>query len=311
MKLKILLFLMILFFLQVLSLERTFAKEINGSDINPYKELNCSSLINKKKENEVLVKLTKSSHNKSSNELYLVVHGLNLNPEKMSDVVNIINNNGADVISVSLQGHRMDLDSKKRLNNFKSVTNEIWKEDVICAYKFIKNKFPQKKIHFLGYSLGGLIGVALINDSKIKIESLTLIAPAISVYPLFYLTRVVSMFPRMTYPSLAPKAYRANSKTPLASYNAIYDLLQELKPFNAEKFSLKTTLILAEEDELIDNEGIIEDFLKKYALNWNTVTLSPLKTNDLPRHLNISKENLSSEDLETLSKALKSHLSRP
>ena len=75
------------------------------------------------------------------------------------------------------------------------------------------------------FSLGSLIGLDLFAfNPDVQFDRMVLFAPAIKVHGIIFLERVLSPFPRLVIPSLAPESYLSNKKgTPIAAYNALFD----------------------------------------------------------------------------------------
>ena len=98
----------------------------------------------------------------------LVVHGLNLRPERMEFLIGRLNRAGIEVLNVSLQGHgdnyvRSETVERKeaRLDSFRKVTYRLWSSELYNAYRKARQRAQQKKVPLFlaGYSLGGLLGL--------------------------------------------------------------------------------------------------------------------------------------------------------
>jgi hypothetical protein len=63
---------------------------------------------------------------------------------------------------------------------------------------------------------------------------------------------VLSPFPRLVIPSMAPKAYLANKKgTPIAAYNALFDGLDRFNQNAGQKLNVPTLVFIDRQDEFI------------------------------------------------------------
>ncbi|MEI7672855.1 MAG: alpha/beta hydrolase, partial [Deltaproteobacteria bacterium] len=100
----------------------------------------------------------------------LVVHGLNLKPERMKPLISLLNQAGIDALNVSLHGHGDNYfhgDGREmqeaRLESFRTVTSRLWSAEVHSAYQKAKRRAQQKDVpvFLVGYSLGGLLGCEL------------------------------------------------------------------------------------------------------------------------------------------------------
>ncbi len=101
----------------------------------------------------------------------LVIHGLNLNPNRMKEIISILNDINLEVLLLSLYGHGNNFnkqtgknESKARLNSFKKVTYDKWKTETQLGYGIILKRAKQLNcpVYFVGYSLGGLMGCDLM-----------------------------------------------------------------------------------------------------------------------------------------------------
>ncbi|NBC30858.1 MAG: hypothetical protein GVY29_12810, partial [Spirochaetes bacterium] len=86
----------------------------------------------------------------------LVVHGLNLHPDRMTPVCTLLQSLGCRVVRMALAGHRGDYSA------LKDVTRESWLEDYRAAAGFLAGAAqdggsPEElPVGFLGQSLGAL-----------------------------------------------------------------------------------------------------------------------------------------------------------
>jgi len=63
---------------------------------------------------------------------------------------------------------------------------------------------------------------------------------------------VLSPFPRLVIPSMAPENYLANEKgTPIAAYNALFDGLNQFDKNAGQKLNVPTLVFIDEQDEFI------------------------------------------------------------
>ena len=147
----------------------------------------------------------------------LVIHGLNLRPDKMQTIISVLAESGMDVLRLSLRGHgenythRADMDEEQaRLEAFKAVSFPLWLNEAYLAYTQVREKAAQKKVplFFVGFSLGGLIGLDLFaSQPEVYYDRMILFAPAIKLHSLHYLGRILSPMSRLVIPSMAPDSY--------------------------------------------------------------------------------------------------------
>jgi pimeloyl-ACP methyl ester carboxylesterase len=208
------------------------------------------------------------------NGVSLVIHGLNLKPDKMLSIISGMTESGIDVLLLSLRGHgdnygyeysyghensyaheKINNSETARLEAFKTVSYQLWLNEAYLAY-LEANKRAEKigiPLFLNAFSLGGLIGLDLFaSKPDVKFDRMVLFAPAIALRLTIYLERALSFFPRLVIPSLAPKAYLANKKgTPIAAYNALFEGLYQFKKNAGPELNVPTLIFIDEQDEFI------------------------------------------------------------
>ena len=192
----------------------------------------------------------------------LVIHGLNLRPDKMQTIISELTESGIDVLRLSLRGHGENYtpqagikEDQARLEAFKAVSFSLWMNEAYLAYTQVQKRAVQKKVpvFFVGFSLGGLIGLDLFaSQPEVQYERMVLFAPAIKLHSLHYLARILSPFSRLVIPSLAPDSYLSNkSGTPIAAYNALFEGLQHFEKHVSRKINVPSLIFIDEDDEFI------------------------------------------------------------
>ena len=199
----------------------------------------------------------------------LVIHGLNLRPDRMAPIIDNLTQSGIDVLGLSLRGHganyahRDEMDAAAaRLESFKNVSYTLWLNEAYLAYRQVQKRAKQENIpvFLTAFSIGGLIGLdLLISNPDVHFDKMVLLAPAISLHPTIYLERVLSPFPRLVIPSLADDAYLANKHgTPVAAYNALFEALYHFEENAGSKLNIPTLVFIDEQDEFIPLRGLKE-----------------------------------------------------
>lgn len=201
----------------------------------------------------------------------LVVHGLNNKPEVMEPIISILTESGIYVSNLHLRGHGDNYrgqGKKARLQALKSVTKEIWlseMEKVLGELRDISSG-SGKKIYFVGYSLGGALGLNLMSTGIASFDKLILFAPAIVTYKKFYLLKILSPFKRLVLPSDMPKYYRTNDFCSIAAYMSLFELIKAAKAIEPQKINVPALIFIDRFDEAVNPKGI-EYFIKSKALN--------------------------------------------
>jgi esterase/lipase len=209
----------------------------------------------------------------------LVIHGLNLRPDKMQAIISGLTDSGIEVLGVSLRGHgdnyaqHVGIDEDQaRLETFKTVSFELWINEAYLAYTQVQNRAAQIKVpvFFVGYSLGCLIGLDLFSSpEEVQYDRMVLFAPAIRLRGIHYLGRILSPFSRLVIPSLAPDSYLSNEKgTPIAAYNALFEGLQLFEKHVNDRINVPSLIFIDEEDEFIPVRALKELIKEKKLDKW-------------------------------------------
>jgi len=213
------------------------------------------------------------------NGVALVIHGLNLRPDRMQPIISELTASGIDVLALSLRGHgenythRKDIgENQARLETFKNVSYRLWMNEAYLAYSQLKARGAAKDVPLVltTFSLGGLIGLDLFaSNADVTFDKLILFAPAIRLHPIIYIERVFSPFQRLVIPSRAPETYLANKKgTPIAAYNALFDSLNHFNKNASHKLNVPTLIFIDEQDELISLTKLKKLVAEKKWTQW-------------------------------------------
>jgi len=199
--------------------------------------------------------------------LALVIHGLNCRPGKLQSIIAQMTEAGIDCLNLSLRGHG---ENDARLNNtegakarmkaFKSVTYPLWKTEAYQAYELVekKSRLYGSPLFFIGFSMGGLLGVDLFaSNPRVKFDRMVLFAPAVKMRARNFILKILSPFPGLVIPSAAGHtSYLANRGTPMAAYNALFDMYRHLEDNPDPKINVPTLVFIDEKDELISFSGL-------------------------------------------------------
>lgn len=223
------------------------------------------------------------------NGVALVIHGLNLRPDRMLPIISALTGSGIDVLGLSLRGHGenythgKDIDENQaRLEAFKNVSYPLWMNEAYLAYLQLKARGAAQDVplYLTAFSLGGLIGLDLFASiTEVYFDKLILFAPAIRLHPILYIERIFSPFQRLVIPSRAPEAYLANKKgTPIAAYNALFDSLNQFNQNAGGKLNVPTLIFIDEQDELISLTKLKKLVTDKKWTQWRFYLVEKDKT---------------------------------
>lgn len=204
--------------------------------------------------------------NQQPKAIVVLAHGLNIKPDKMDDWAKIFTN--ASILRIGLSGHYEELENMQDIQALK------WQEDFMQAMKLAleKSKFHNVPLYFLGFSLGGLLGIDWQenNISEHNFQKMVLIAPALRI-PWYSssLIKFVSFFSsKALITSRTPKDYRANNKISLSAYKALYEIKNNLDKKGIMRSNVPTLVIMDKNDELIPVKEIKSLFNEYRLNNW-------------------------------------------
>ncbi len=253
----------------------------------------------------------------------LVVHGLNLEPDRLLNLIRVLNAGGVRALRVSLQGHGdnfmpiKDLDkTEARLESFKTVSYQIWSQEFLQAYRRIQ-KFAQERavpLYLIGDSFGALLALELfLNETEVKFDRMVLYAPALSLHGRNAIIQLLNPFPKLVLPSFAPHFYRANRGTPQLAYAVVFETLARFEKSIGPKINIPTLVFIDPKDELISYKGLRKLIQTHQLDRWRIQHVSKDKDTAATRinHLIIDPASVGQSTWKRMVKAMQSHLLRP
>lgn len=221
---------------------------------------------------------------RSAQAVVMLVHGLNLTPQRLHSLGRALQGEGFDVLMPALSGHQRGMDDVQRMKAMQTVSAKQWLEELSKAYHMARQRANAQgvPVHLVGYSLGALVALEIEQQSGLKFTRKVLIAPAIFLTWPTGLIRPLQGWPSLVLPSLSPHYYRANSGTSMAAYGALFALQADLigawnrSEGNGEPLS-GGVVFLDPEDEFIDFNATKEAFLSKTPVTW---TMCPLQKSE-------------------------------
>ena len=147
----------------ILTMALLFRQDSSGG-LKPQDKKELSSLPDTTAASEIAVDdlIKKQSENHSMNWFYsdtqgepkgaaLVIHGLNLRPDRMQPIISELTGSGIDVLGLSLRGHGDNYTRSKgidedqaRLEAFKRVSYQLWINEAYLAYLQLKKRGEEK-----------------------------------------------------------------------------------------------------------------------------------------------------------------------
>jgi pimeloyl-ACP methyl ester carboxylesterase len=237
----------------------------------------------------------------------VLVHGLNVDPGRMSDLAGALESGGAKVLRVSLSGHAG--------KGWGMVTRRQWLDDIAQAHGAAVELARGKNapIHLVAHSLGGLIGLDWIGqrEGERRWDRMVLLAPAISLTRKARLLRLLSWLPRsFMIPSLLPKRYRANEGTSVGAYKVLSESIAALERREFKDANIPTLVVIDPKDELVSVSGIAALIERFHLGSWSLMPIDNAAST-LQRkahHLTFTAEALGAAEWRRLVKAMNEHL---
>ncbi len=256
---------------------------------------------------------------KKLNGVALVVHGLNLKPERMQNVIAELNTAGIEVLNIALTGHGNNYQAnpdlsidQARLESFQTVTYQTWLAELYAAYRKVRQRAEQRKVpvYFIGYSLGAVMGCDLaLCKPDVQYDKMILFAPALSVTEEAHFLKALLQFPNVVIDSLSPSYYRSNAGTPMAAYKALFEAIDDFNRRAKDKINLPTIIFIDEEDEMVPYEKLAGLIRHCHLDAWRIVTVS--KDDDVPsgvaHHLIIDPDSVGRCMWNDMAAAIKAH----
>lgn len=274
-------------------------------------------MIGEKDDSSQWFKIKKSKKNRG---VALVIHGLNLRPERMQSIITELNDAGIDALNLSLRGHgknyakdmNVSID-EARLESFRTVTYNIWLDEMYAAYAKVRERASLKKVpvYFIGYSLGGLLGCdLLLSRPDVSYDRMVLFAPAFTVTVESNLLKVLMPFPNIVIDSLSPESYRSNKGTPMAAYKSLFEAIAYFESNINPKLNKPTIVFIDEKDEFISYLSLKEMIVRKNLDQWkiNMVRKDHDVGDKVSHHLIIDKESVGEKMWRDIRDAYKKHL---
>lgn len=240
----------------------------------------------------------------------LLVHGLNLRPSAMDPLATTLASEGYHVYRITLHGHNG--------RSAEIFDESVWVQDIASAYQDIRARFPHVPTYLMGYSLGGLALVTMLDSapSDQYPRAMVLLAPAISLRSTLDIGTALHVPPPITWaiPNITPRSYQRYEYTPLFWYSNTLALYRKAASItNIEKLrSIPTLVILNEADELVSATGTSR-WIKEHNLesSWRIemVDTKGAETK-LKEHLIIDQRSLGQKGWSRLNAVIENFLAR-
>jgi len=253
----------------------------------------------------------------------LVVHGLNLNPDRMNEIIAALNAGGIAALRVSLRGHGDNftpvagLDSEEaRLEAFKSAAYASWSLELLQAFRRAERLRRKRAVplFLVANSYGALLALDLtLTHEEVAFDRMVLFAPALAMHSRNHVIRLLNPFPNLVVPSFSPRRYLANQGTPVAAYEAVFETLAHFERSLGRKINVPSLVFIDPRDELISYEGLEALITAQRLDNWTIrqVAKSGADSRVAIHHLIVDQASMGGAAWEEMMTRMRTHLLRP
>jgi alpha-beta hydrolase superfamily lysophospholipase len=201
----------------------------------------------------------------------LVLHGLNMKPERMEGVCDALARKGVECWLATLTGHGGDLEA------LRSVRRETFLEDAGRACETADRRARELGVPLLlaACSLGAVVGNDLLHERDgVRLAGMVLFAPAFTPRRFARVARWLSPFPRLVIPSASPEAFRANRGTSVAAYRALFDSIAALEARGYARSNVPAVVFVDPKDELVSLRELRRLVARRGLDRWKIVEVS-------------------------------------
>lgn len=250
----------------------------------------------------------------------LVIHGLNLKPERLRPLAAALCGWGMGAVLCSLRGHGENYTplaghtaEAARLAAFRQSSYAGWHGELKAAYQAatIWAAAHDAPVFLVAFSLGALLGCELLaTEQTVHFDRMVLLAPALALRPFSHLPYLLARWPQVVIRSFSPRYYRANPATPVAAYLALRTALRTLQPRRNQALNVPTLLLIDPWDELVSVRGIRHFIAKQRLSRWRLqlVHKQPTRPDAGFHHLIIDAESVGPVAWQAMLTQIHAHL---
>lgn len=261
-------------------------------------------------------------HNNTKRVL-VIVHGLNLHPERMDALAQATAAQGALVLRLALTGHRPAADGQF---SWAGASRFQWLAEVSAGLTAAADAAEKHGVPWsaVGFSLGGALlwdyfctevdpaeaptgaHSQPISTLRSSPAGLILIAPAVAARWPARLSRLLWFWPSMVVPSFSPQHFRIHRGTSVGAYIALTGITDAVVRQSSSKNpckndNLSATVIANPDDELVSYAALDSKPLRGTFTRYNLIPFRPSRTGELallPRHLIVHPDAMKDTEWE-------------
>lgn len=250
----------------------------------------------------------------------LVIHGLNLKPERLRPLIDELRRRRIGAVLCSLQGHGENYrplagytPEEARLAAFRQVSYAGWRGEIEAAYATAATYAAAHNapLFLVAFSMGALLGCELLATAPtVRFDRMVLLAPALALRLHSHLPALLARWPRIAIRSFAPRYYRANPATPIAAYQALRTALHTLQRQRNPVLNVPTLVLIDPGDELVSATGIRRFIRQNELSRWrlHPICKQPTRPDATFHHLIIDAESVGPATWQTMLTQIEEHL---
>ena len=265
-------------------------------------------------QNEPFQCLYAPSSEKATNTV-LIAHGINIKPSKMHSLIEFYHSNNFNVVFVVLEGH-----VKESTGTMPERTQPWFAQVQYCAKKAKTISYQEHtSLDFVGYSMGGLLGMRLLQENPTLFRHMELFAPALAIRKSMHLVRM--FWKSFSVPSLSEVGYSMHSFVSAERYHHLFEIYDEFHQKVATHMlsTASVNIYLHPNDPLIDWKKLHALRHKNSSIHhWQIFDIrkiyeehTSIGTKSLIKHLIIDEHTLGSDNWQRLLNKLKTHFPTP
>ncbi len=245
------------------------------------------------------LKPTEKSGRNSDKGVILFGHGLNIEPASMKFLIEPFLNAGFICEVIHFPGHGRayvgEDERKGRMIAMRTLLQEDLENTLLRAAAYIRKKYvsyDSQQFHYIGFSLGGLVGLAASCQLALPFGTMHFCAPAFRPYTYAKLVQYLPWKESWLLPSGTPRPFRANIGTPKSLYRVLFRLVDDVDP--KLPIGCRGYIYLSATDELISPKAT-QQFVDN-APNTNQWTVDIFKPKKMKTHLMIDPKTFDGFD---------------
>lgn len=201
----------------------------------------------------------------------LLIHGLNMRPEKMDAMIDVFNSAEISVLNLTLEGHGLEYEA------FQNVNKEKWITNFKDAYSELKKYSEPLKLprYLFGYSTGATVALAAeIRQNQPQFNKRILMSPAIKMTWVSNIVRILFPFSSLSLPSSNLNDFRRHGSTPMPAYKSLFELADEVSDGPKNRLNNTPTLVIIDpKDEMVSLSSLRAMKAQKQLSHWDVFTV--------------------------------------